>query len=314
MDRVTSFSSYNSVITNLMTTESRLNQVNEQVSSGKVASNLEGFAGQAEALVAAQTLQIRNAGFIQANTQLSAKLSTQDQALSQVATAGQDARQAIAEAIASGSADGLMSTLQSNFGQAVEGLNTQYNGQYLFAGGQVDTPPVAAKSLADLTAPPPGGVFQNDQLATTSQIDASTTLQTGMLADGVGTNMFNAFQQVEAFDQGAGGPLTGQLTPAQINFLTGMLQTFDAANRGMTDTQATNGLTENRVTQATTAQQDQQTTLQNMVGNIADVDMAQASSQLSQAQVALQASAHVFASLQSTSLLNYLSSSGATIP
>jgi flagellar hook-associated protein 3 FlgL len=313
MDRVTTFSSYNSVISNLMTTETRLNQVNEQVSSGKVAADLAGFGANAEALIAAQTLQIRNNGYVQSNQRLSSKLDTQAQALNEVATAGSSARQAIAQAIASGSADGLMSTLQSAFGQAAEGLNTQYNGQYLFAGGKVTTPPVAAQTLADLTNPPPGGVFQNDQLATVSQLDASTTLQTGMLADQVGTNLFNAFQQVEAFDQGGGGPLSGQLTTSQTNFLTSMLHTFDAANSGVTDTQATAGLTQNRVTQAITTQQDQQTTLANTVGNLTDVDMAQASSQLSQAQVALQASAHVFASLQNTSLLNYLSG-GATIP
>ena len=36
------------------------------------------------------------------------------------------------------------------------------------------------------------------------------------------------------------------------------------------------------------------------------VDMAEASSRLSQAQLALQASANIFSSLQKTSLLNYL--------
>ncbi len=310
MDRVTTFSSYNSVINSLMTTESRLNQVNEQVSSGKASADLKGFGNNTEALIAAQTLQIRNNSYIQSNTTLTSKLDTQDQALTQVATAGQDARSAIASAIASGSADGLMSTLQSDFGQAVGGLNTQYNGQYLFAGGKVTTPPVAAQNLSDLTSPPAGGVFQNDQLATTSQLDASTTLQTGMLADQVGTNLFNAFQQLETFNQGAGGPLGGQLTTAQTNFLTGMLQTFDSANQGMTNTVASNGLLQDRVTQVQSTQQDQQATLATMVGNIADVDMAQASSQLSQAQVALQASAHVFASLQNTTLLNYLTGSG----
>ena len=313
MDRVTSFASYNSVIANLMNTESSLNKINGQVSSGKVASDLEGFGQNAEALVAARTLQIRNNGFIQANTNLSSKLDAQAQALTQVAGAGSDARQAIANAIASGSADGLMSTLQSAFGQAVDGLNTQYDGQYLFAGGKVTTPPVAAQKLADLTSPPAGGVFQNDQLATLSQLDSSTTVQTGMLADQVGTNLFDAFQQLQSFDQGGSGPLSGQLTPAQTTFLTNMLHTFDAANSGMTDTQASNGLLQNRVTQVQTNQQDQQTTLASVVGNISDVDMAQASSQLSQAQVALQASARVFASLQNTSLLSYLSG-GASIP
>jgi flagellar hook-associated protein 3 FlgL len=314
MDRVTTFASYNSVINNLMNTESQLNKINAQVSSGKAASDLAGYDGATEALVAARTLQIRNDGFVKANTALTSKLDAQNEGLTQVSDAGSGARQAIAEAIASGSADGLMSTLQSDFGQAVSGLNTQYDGQYLFSGGKVTTAPVAAQTMADLTAPPPGGVFQNDQLASVSQLDASTTIQTGMLADQVGTNLFNAFQQLEAFDQGAGGPLSGQLTPAQVTFLTNMLHAFDAANTGMTDTVAANGLLQNRVAQVQATQLEQQTNLQNVVGNISDVDMAKASSQLSQAQVALQASARVFASLQNTSLLSYLSGSGATIP
>jgi flagellar hook-associated protein 3 FlgL len=306
MDRVTSLSTYTSVITNMMTSEVRLDQANTQVSSGKVASDLKGFGDTAEALTAARTLQIRVASFVQGAKALSNKLDSQDLALTQVSTAGQGARQAIADAIASGRADSLMSTLESDFGQAAAGLNTQYNGQYLFAGGKTNTAPVAAKDLSDLVTPPAGGVFQNDQLATTSRLDESTTLQTGMLADKVGTDLFNAFAAVKAFDQGPNGPLTGQLTPAQTAFLTNMLQTFDAANHGTIDTVAANGLMQNRVSQAQATQESRQTVLTNMIGNITDVDMAEASSRLSQAQLALQASANIFSSLQKTSLLNYL--------
>ncbi len=43
-----------------------------------------------------------------------------------------------------------------------------------------------------------------------------------------------------------------------------------------------------------------------MIGDIADVDMADAVSKLQLAQVALQASGQVFASLNSSSLLNVL--------
>jgi len=305
MDRVTTFSSYNAVITALMNSELRLNQANVQVSSGKIASDLKGFGGNAEALTAAQTLKTRVDTFVQNTQNLSNKLDSQNLALTQVADAGSGARQAIATAVASGNAAGLMSTLQSYFGQAAGGLNSQYNGHYLFAGGKVDVAPVAAKNLTDLTTtPPPGGVFQNDQLAPTSQLDESTTLQTGMLADAVGTNLFNAFAAIEAYDQGPGGPLTGNLTTAQQLFLTSQLPTFDAANRGMTGTVAANGLVQNRVSQSLSTQQDRQTLLKTTIGSITDVDMAEAASRLNQAQVALQAAAKIFASLQNSTLLS----------
>ena len=310
MDRVTTFSAYSSVIANLMSAEQRQNTAQVQISSGKIASDLKGFGGQAESLTAAQTVKIRVDGFVSTAKALSAKLDAQDLALSQISDAGQSARQAIAGALASGSADGLMTALQSAFGQAVAGLNTKYEGHFLFAGGKVDTQPVTAQSMADLTAPPPGGVFQNDQLKATSRLDETTTLQTGLLASDVGQPLFNAFQSLQAFAQGAGGPFGGTLTAAQTNFLTGMLQTFDAANTGLTDTTATNGLMQNRAANALSLQQDRQTTLTTMIGGITDVDVAEAASRLNQSQTALQAAAQVFASLQNTSLLNYLSSPG----
>ncbi len=309
MDRVTTFGAYNSVITGLMTAEARQNQANVQISSGMVAQDLKGFGGSAEALTAAKTLKTRVDGFVDNAKTLSSRLDAQNLALSTVSDAGSGARQAIANAVATGRADGLMQTLQSYLNQASSGLNTQFNGHYLFSGGKVDTPPVAAQSLTDLVTPPPGGVFQNDQLAPTSRLDETTTIQSGMLASNVGSGLFNALASVQSFSQGAGGPLSGQLTQAQTDFLTNMLGTFDQVNQGLTATVASNGLMQNRTDQALSTQQDRQTVLKQMIGNVTDVDMAEAASRLSQAQVALQASAQVFASLQNTSLLNYLGAS-----
>jgi flagellar hook-associated protein 3 FlgL len=307
MDRVTTASTYSSVINNLMAAEVQQSQADQEVSTGKVADDLSGFGMNAEALTAAQTLLTHVNGYVQTSSTLTNVLDAQDTALTQISGAGTNARQAIAQALATGSAQGLMTSLQSYFGQAVDGLNTQYNGQYLFAGSKVTTAPVAAQTLSDLTSPPPNGVFQNDQLATTSQLNESTTVQSGMLASNVGGPLFNAFQSMEAFDQGANGPLTGTLSQTQITFLQGMLQTFDAANQGLTDTQAQNGLLQNQVSDSLTTQQQRQTTLQNIIGSMTDADMAKASMQLSQAQTAVQASARIFSSLQNTSLLNYLS-------
>ncbi len=127
-----------------------------------------------------------------------------------------------------------------------------------------------------------------------------------MLASNVGTDLFNAMASVQAFSQGAGGPLSGKLTQAQTDYLTSMLSTFDSASQGLTETAADNGMMQNRVDQSLTTQQDRQSTLQQMIGGITDVDMATAASQLSQSQVALQASAQIFSTLQQSSLLNYL--------
>ena len=49
-----------------------------------------------------------------------------------------------------------------------------------------------------------------------------------------------------------------------------------------------------------------QTTIENMMGGVTDVDVAEAISRLQQAQIAVQASAQVFQGLQQSSLLNFL--------
>jgi flagellar hook-associated protein 3 FlgL len=131
-----------------------------------------------------------------------------------------------------------------------------------------------------------------------------------MLASNVGTPLFQAFQAIAQANAGPDGPFTGTLTTAQQADLTNILQSFDSANSGLTETTAQNGLLQNQVTAVQTSQTQRQTDLQTTIGNLSDVDMGQASANLSQAQTALQASARVFESLQSTSLLNYLSSSG----
>jgi flagellar hook-associated protein 3 FlgL len=126
-----------------------------------------------------------------------------------------------------------------------------------------------------------------------------------VLADQLGTGVFNAFKQVQAYVD-ANGPFTGKLTETQSNFLKGLLPTFDAVHTSLTDAQAKNGLNQKRFDTAHTDLKNQADTLSTMVGGITDVDMAEAVTRLESAKLAVQASAQVFASLQNSSLLNVL--------
>ena len=303
MERVTTYSAYNSVISNLLQAENNQNQADVQVSSGKVASDLKGFGSNAEALTAAQSLKTRVDGYVQTATNVASQLTAQDTALTEVSNAGLAARQAVARAIASGSADGLMSSLQSAFSQAVDGLNTQYNGSYLFSGSKVTTPAVSVQSVQTMSA-----TFQNDQNAAAAQLNETAKVPTGQLASNIGGALFTAFSAVQTLN--AGTPLSGPLTSAQMTALTGLLQSFDSANSGITQAQAQNGLAQNQVDTIKDTQTQRQTDLTNTIADMANVDMGQASANLAQAQTALQASARVFQTLQSTSLLNYLGTSG----
>jgi len=253
-----------------------------------------------------------------ANTQVSAyydqtkvvgeKLSVQDQAMQQIAGAGTSARQAIANVVAAGDGSTLMQSLEAAFKTAIAGINTTYDGQYLFSGGESDTPPTSAKSLSDLTsAPSIQSLFQNGQFVTSTQLDSSTSVDTGMLADKIATPLFTALQNIQAYANGPNGPFSGPLTAEQTAFLQSQLAPFDTVNQGLTEAAAQNGVTQKQVDDAQTNLGQQQTMLAGLLGDTTNADLAKASTDLQQAQLALQASGQVLLALRSSSLLNILS-------
>jgi flagellar hook-associated protein 3 FlgL len=201
-----------------------------------------------------------------------------------------------------------MQDLQAQFRNAAEGLNSRYGGKYLFAGGQIDTMPMSATSMSDLTAPATviSDFFHNDRFVTQSKVDESTLVDTGVLADDVGTNMMGAFKTIQAYEQSGAGPFQGTLTDAQRTFLEGQLATWDQVHEDVTQIAGRNGLVQRRVDSVKADLVSRQSTLKGMMGEITDADMAEAASKLQAAQISVQAAAQVFLSLQNSSLLALL--------
>lgn len=306
MTRVSTVQNYNIMTSNLMKAQIRQNDVGAQVSSQKVATDFKGYAKNAEVLTAMRGTQTRINGLLDQTKLVSNRLEMQDTGLGRIADGTKEAREAIANSLAAGSAATLMQQLTASFGEVVQGVNTKSNGLYVFSGAKTDTATTTATSMADLTlAPSTASLFQNDQYITTNRIDEQTSAKTGILGDAIGTDVFDAFKQVQAYIE-ANGPFTGNLTDTQVNFLKGLLPTFDNAYKNVVDAQGKNGVTQRRFEAAETDLSNQADTLTIMVGGITDVDMADAVTRLEAAKLAVQASAQVFTSLQASSLLNVL--------
>lgn len=305
--RVSTIGNYSTVLANLMAAQQNQLDAGQRVSTHKNATDLKGFAANDELITAMQSVQIRLDNFQTQNGLIADKLTTQDTALNQVASSAQTARQAIADALASGDGTTLMTQLQGSMDQAVGAMNTKYNGTYLFAGGAINTQPVTATTLAGLTAGPPiSSFFQNDQFKAQAQVDDSTKVTTGVLADAVGKPLLTAFQTMKAFDQGASGPFNGTLTAAQKTFLTAQLATWDSVHTGVITIAAQNGMAQQRVDAVKTDLTSRQNTIAGMLGNIVDADMGKAAADLQMAQTSFQAAAQVFQTLKNSSLLNLL--------
>jgi flagellar hook-associated protein 3 FlgL len=304
--RIATSNSYSVILADLNRAQSRQIEANGQIASGKKAEDLKGYSREAQTLTAMRSVQTRVEGFISQSQVLTPRLDAQELALTTVMDASSEARQSILDALASGSGQGLKSQLESMFATASEGLNTQYNGAYLFAGGKINTAPIGVSNMASLTGGTVADAFTNDDFKITNRLDESTTLQTGVLADDVATNLVSAFRDVQAYLDANGGDFPTKLTQADTDFLTSKLTSFETARKDLTSATAANGLNQKRLENSIKTQESRKVLMTNTIGDIADVNMPDAISRLQQAQTAVEASARVFSALQASSLINFL--------
>lgn len=303
--QISSTSIWGNALNNLLHAQSSQSDAANQYSTQKVATDLKGFGRTSEILTTYQSNLTQANGYIDIAKSVSDRLNSQDLALQTTYDAAQSARQNILNAIASSNGGALTQAIGLDFASALQGLNSKYQGNYLFSGGNDTQAPVKANVLSDLSALASGAAaFTNGTIKKTSQIDTNTTVQTGQNASDFGTKLVQAFKDFQ--DYVAANPLSGQLTEAQKTQLTTLANAFNTASQDVTGAQALNGTLQKRVTNAQALLQSQADNFTTMIGDKTDVDLATAYARLSAAQQALQASSQVIAQLKTDTLLNIL--------
>jgi len=283
-----------------------LNKTQAQVSSGKVSANYSGLGDKVALLEAARTAANKASAY-QSNTTLAVnQADLQDTQMSSLSDLANQLRQAITTSIANGDATTLMSTAQGIFDQASQILNTKdANGNYLYGGDKNNTPPLNVTSLSQLASlSSASDAFSNGTQKKSVMVGDGQSVQIGMLASDIGTQLMQTLKDIASFDSGANGPFSGSttLTGAQSNFLTSELPTSITAASTINNAAAANGFVYNQLKDASDHQSSLSTLYKGFVSNIEDVDMPTAISQLNQNQVALQAASQ----LNQVSLLNYM--------
>ncbi|MBP6878195.1 MAG: flagellin [Phenylobacterium sp.] len=307
MYRVTTGGNYSLVLRNIMLAQQKQMNAGDRVATQENGANLKDYSRNAEMLTAMRSVETRVGGYLDQNKLIADKLTTQDFAMTQLGDAAAGTKQAIEEAIATGRTDTLMQEIEAQFRNAVSSMNSRYGGKYLFAGGKIDTMPVTADALSDLTNPLTpliSDFFQNDDFITEHKVDDATTVKTGLLADDLGTDLLQAFKTLQAFHEAT--PFGGTMTDAQRTFLTNELANWDTVSSDIIDKTARNGMVQARVDDVKVDLTARQNSLKGMIGDIVDANMPVASVELEKATLALQASTQVFITLRDSSLLNAL--------
>jgi flagellar hook-associated protein 3 FlgL len=308
IDRVGTNAQAQYLLAEIMQRTQALNASQQQIASGKVSTTYAGLGNKAQALEAARASAAR-ADAYQAATQAALnQVNLQDTELTQLSGIAQQLQAAISTAVGNNDATGLMQQVQNIFDQASQVLNAKDpSGNYLFGGDRDNAPPFTAASLSDLAGlPDVSDAFSNGTQKKSVMVADGQSVQIGVLASDIGTQLMQTLKDVASFAAGPNGNFGTQLTTAQSDFLSGEISVAQTAAHGLNDATGANGFTNNQLTDASDHQQALSALYTGFVSNIENVDMPTAISQLNQDQTALQAALQVTAQLGKISLLNYL--------
>lgn len=305
MVRIGTANTYNGVTTAIMNKLVDQVTAQNQVTTGKIARDLAGYGGKAQTLAANNTARAKTESSISVLEDVGRQLDSQDLFMNKALDAATAAKQAITQAVGLASGANLMTELQIQFASLVGALNGQHEGKYLFSGSKFDTKSVNISNLSELGPVTVASIFQNDDLAQTSQFDGESTIKIGVLASDFGTAIVTAFKNIQDYVN-ANGDFSDPLTAAQNTFLTSQIAVFDTARSSMTTQTARNGQINANVQTNLNTQNKRRDFYESVIGDISDVNEAEAISRVQRAQAAVQASTEVFNALKSSSLLNFL--------
>jgi flagellar hook-associated protein 3 FlgL len=305
MTRVASFAQSEFMLASTLQRQADLADAQSQVTTGKKSRTYAGYSPRVSALTAARTAQSTANDYVRINKQLSTRLGVTDQQVGRLLDAANSIKSAVQAALANNQAPGFAVGLDADLKIAVASLNTQFDGQYLFAGARGSKPPVTVTKLSDLLPLASGqAAFQNDTGKSSIQVVDGVDITFGQLADELGAPLLDSLRRLAQLNNAT--PLVGQLTAGQQAGMQAELASLTAAISAIQEQQSQLGINSAQVEKYTTSAQIRADDLAVFVSDIEDVNVAEAITRMNRDTTAVQASYKVTADLSRLSLLNYL--------
>lgn len=294
MTRITNSMVSRTVLADIQNVQSQLTATQERLSSGKqITKPSDDPFGTSRALLF--TSEISANTQYQSNVQdASSWLGTTDTALSSISSDAGRARDLILQG-SNGTLDqNDKDAIAAELDQLVDSIktagNTQYAGNYVFAGTKTQTAPFTV-----------GGAdtYAGDTNAINRSIGQGVTMQVNVTGDQVVSPVLAAIRQA-AVDLRAGG------TPGNLG--TTDLNALDTATAQLSSAQATVGASENRLTAAASRLQQLQQAQSQQLSDTQDADVAQTMIDFSTQSAVYQAALKAGATLIQPSLMDFLTS------
>ena len=277
-----------------------------QSSSQTRADDLKGYGREAQTLVSAERLVGRLKGFEATAREMTTRLQIQDVALGRAAEAVNKLRQELFQNLGLESGEGVRAQLEEAFAVVKDAMNTNLGGRYLFGGVMDDRAPITAGTLSDLAANPLSDLMEEGAEPQQMRVEEGRNVAGGVVADDVISLAMASIKRLAEMDEGPDGPFAGNLSDVQQAAIQSELSALNEAFNRVLRAQAENGRLGQEVDSSSARLTARLNALDEAVGGIVNVDLAEVAVRLNQAQFAYEASSSVFNVLRGLSLLNVL--------
>ena len=281
----------------LLAAQARLRAAQTAASSGKVASRYAEIADAAGELVRVKDTRALKATMAEQSERLTQRLQVMDGALGAVTDIADSARVALVQRLDGGLGGDvpLDAAVDTMLAELESALNTQLDGQYLFAGTRTDTPAVALPA-SPITTADPSLYYRGDDVRLTARADADLEIGYGVTAgEGAFADLIAALGQARAAhlaDDRAG--------------LQAAMTDLTMALDGVGDLRARLGTAAARLEKVAEGHRSTVVYLDDLVSGIEDADLATLMTRIAADQTSLEAGYTIAGRLSRLSLADYL--------
>jgi flagellar hook-associated protein 3 FlgL len=298
--RVATFGVTDQMVASALRTEATMANMQVQEASGLKSGYLADYGVDTQHIINLQVSVTRSQSYIDAATLAESKTNVMYTALGQVSDIVTKLRTALSAASAGSSTAvaSAISSAQQLLQQMGGALNTEYDGQYVFAGAKTSTAPVDLTSFATGAGSLTGtdtSYYQGDDELASVRVSSTQSVTYGVTADNPAIEeVMRALKFVAN---------SSSLSAADI---TNTLKVVDSAVDDVATVQAKLSSASAQISTAQSTQSDFMSFAQSLGTSLSSVDVAAVTAQLSAYQAQLTASYTAISKVQSLNLASYL--------
>jgi flagellar hook-associated protein 3 FlgL len=298
--RVATFAQSDKMITDALRLQAVVANKQVQESSGVLSTDFGGYGSDAQHVVNLQVSVTRAQSYIDAATLADSKVQVMYSAVGSMTDILSQLRSQLSAASTGSTteANSVISSAQQMLQEMGSLMNTQYDGQYVFAGGRTDTAPVDLTSFASgtgSTTTADTSYYKGDSEIASVRVAAGESVSYGVTAD---NSAFEEVMRVLKFVANSTSLSSADITSA-----------LDLAGTALDDTAAVQAKLSGAASSIETAsarQTEYKSYAESLSSDLTSVDVAAVTAQISTYQSQLTASYSALGKILSLNLSSYL--------